>query len=330
MTQPAFAPWTSITNDNRAGYLLWGQQDAPAIFKPPTRFMKETGGGKVVPDYVTTEDKFFAGSLFTPQSTYQGAGFDGRTANVEMDAVTLALSMIAMFGPADGTSKVITPNGLLKWSDDLVTAGLSMDWYQPTVGHTYVTDGQLHELDVTIPQQRDIITGTLSFHGRKAVYYAEGVTQTDYVVAAPVVPGYGLSFGRLNSYIKFGGVDLKLDGASTLKVMRPIDPLSPLGEFTAGYKPGTGNIGAEITAIVNGGRPDLIALMKNTALTPVIFGLVNWAGQGVEFTMQAGVTAVDAPLQTGAVQTNLTLSAKSSAPGVVPFTIKLLGTIPGI
>ena len=61
----------------------------------------------------------------------QGVGYDGRSVNVEMDAVTLAVALQRMFGPADSTTKIITPNPNMNWDADLPVEAFSADWYQP-------------------------------------------------------------------------------------------------------------------------------------------------------------------------------------------------------
>ena len=106
------------------------------------------------------------------------------------------------------------------------------------------------------------------------------------------------AFGLLDTALTINGTAAIRDGASTLKFTRPIDPLTPNGQYTAGYKPGTGNVGLEITATLNRGRPDLIALADAATIIPVIYTL-QMGSFGVTVTAQCQISARETPLAAG-------------------------------
>ena len=334
MTQPGpgFTGWAATSPLHRSGFFALALQDAPGVFKEPTTILRETGGGEMMPTEEGIVPKFFAGTNFRPYSQPGASEYNTRTVNVELDAVTIALVIRAMYGePVDSTGTgIITPLSNRQWSQYFPARSFSGYWYVPSIGHVKITDGQFYSLQGTVPDGNELITATLGFHAAKAEPMLADAP--GYVPPTIAVPDFEGAFSRSDATLLYDGVELPHEGGLTFNLNRPIEPGGKNGRYTSSFKPGNGYVDATVSTTLTGGRPDIVgaARQRPRVLKPLELRLAQGdpASGGVRISLKAPtaeITSANAPISDGAVTTSVEFATVIPNPAAKPFTVELAG-----
>lgn len=321
-----FVPNIAGRNQSRRGHFGIAAEAEPGVYVPPTNFLRETGGSGFMPDVLERQSQAFRGSVFEAPADYAGSDYQGKSVNVEGTIADLMLLMQLGFGVPDGTG-LITPSNDTQWADYLPLPAFSGQWYVPGAGHVQITDGQLHELTLTVPEARtDFMTAALNFHAIKAVYHPEGAPVGGFTPAVPVIPAYTGGLGRLEHTVSVNGTLYVPDGTSTARLYNPVDPLPANGEFIGGFAPSESPVGVEFMLGFPKPVQAILALAVSKAFVPVVWKLQVSATKLISITAQCQVTAREVPVGAGRVRTTTTLRARQTTPGTVPFTISVKNT----
>ena len=327
-----FTGWSATSPLHRSGFFALALQDAPGTFKEPTTILRETGGGEMMPTEEGIVPKFFAGTGFRPYSQPGVSDYSSRTVNVELDAITVALVLRAMFGEPVVTADtgVITPYSNRQWAAHFPSRSFSGYWYVPSIGHVKITDGQFYSLQGTVPDGNELITATLGFHAAKAepvLANTEG-----YAPPAIAIPDFEGAFSRSDATLLYDGAELPHEGGLTFNVNRPIDPGGKTGRYTSSFKPGAGYVDATISTTLTGGRPDIVDAARKIprVLKPLELRLAQGeVGQGgVRISLKAPtaeITTANAPISDGAVTTSVEFATVIPNPAAKAFTVELAG-----
>lgn len=327
----AFTPNIATRNQGRRGHFGVGLQAQPGTFVPPTNFLRETGGSGFLPDDLEVMSQAFRGTSFESPAERAGTDYQGRSVNFEASVADVILLLRAQFGAPDG-SGVITPQDQTQYADFFPLPCVSGQWMVPGAGHVQFTDGQFHELTLTVPEARtELVTGTAAFHAAKAVLYPEGAA--GFTPATPVIPAYTGGLKRLDHSVKIGGTTYVPDGASTARLYNPVDPLPATGEYVSGFAPADGPIGAEFGMGWGRPIPAILEAARTKAFVPYVWRLAIVGGgtelapaKLIEITASCQVSAREVPIAPGRVRTTATFRARAQTPGVSPFTIKVTDT----
>lgn len=321
-----FTANTAKRNQGRRGHLGIAAQTEPGTYVPPTNFLRETGGSGFLPDALDRMSQAFRGSAFEAPADYAGTDYQGRTVTTEATTGDLMLLAQLMYGAPDAQG-VITPADATQWADYMPLPAFSGQWYVPNAGHVQITDGQLHELTITVPEQRtELVTAQLGFHAARAVRHPEGAPIAPFTPAVPVIPAYSGGLGRLEHSVTVGGVAYVPDSTSVARLYNPVDPLPANGEYVSGFAPSENPIGAEFQ--FGTGKPEeaLLTLGKNKGFVEVVWKLQVNATKLFQITAQCQVSAREVPVAPGRVRTNITLRARQQTPGTSPLTLTVKNT----
>ena len=322
----SFTANTAPRNQGRRGHFGIAAQAEPGTYVPPTNYLRETGGSGFLPDDLERASQAFRGSVFEAPADYAGTDYQGKSVTVEGTIADLMLLLPLMFGTPDG-SGVITPTNDTQWADYLPLPAFSGQWYVPGAGHVQITDGQLHELTLTVPETRtDFMTAALNFHAIKGVYHPEGAPIGGFVPATPVIPAYTGGLGRLEHTVSIGGTLYAPDGTSTARLYNPVEPLPASGLYIGGFAPSEQPVGVEFMLGFPKPIQAIMALSASKAFVPVIWKLQVSATKLITITAQCQLTAREVPVSPGRVRTTATLRARQSTPGTVPFTVTVKNT----
>ncbi|WP_412027920.1 hypothetical protein [Deinococcus yunweiensis] len=314
-------------NQGRGGHFGMAAQAEPGTYVPPTNYVRETGGSGFLPDVLERQSQAFRGSVFEAPADYAGTDYQGRSVTVEASIADLMLFMKLMFGTPDAGG-IITPANDTQWADYLPEPAFSGQWYVPGAGHVQITDGQLHELQLTVPEARtEFVTAQLSFHAIKAVHHPQGAPVGGFTPAVPVIPGYTGGLGRLEHTVSINNVLYVPDGTSMVRLYNPVEPLPANGEFIGGFAPSEQPVGAEFQLGFPKPIPAIVALGgAGKAFVPVSWKLQVSATKLIEITAQCQVTAREVPVSPGRVRTTATLRARQQTVGTTPLTITVKNT----
>ena len=331
---PAFTGWEAVAALHKNGFFAWEPQDAPGVFKEPTHILRETGGGEMLPTEEGIVPKFFAGTQMRPFSQPGTSEYLSRTVNVELDGVTLALGLRCMYGEpvagVDPAPDVITPYSNRQWSQFLPARAICGYWYVPTIGHVKFTDGQIYQIQGTVPEGNELITAQFGFHAGLAEFFSAAAG--GYVAPAIAFPDFEGAFTPADASLLFDGQPLGFEGGLTFQFNRPIDAGGRSGGRVVSFKPGSGYLDATISTTLTGGRPDLVqvARAKPRQLKPLELRLVQGdvAAGGVSIVTKfptAEITSASAPISDGAVTTGIEFAAVIPNPAAKAFNIELNG-----
>lgn len=321
-----FTANTAIRNQGRRGHFGMALQAEPGTYVPPTHFLRETGGSGFLPDDLERMSQAFRGNAFENPAEYAGSDYQGRSVTTEATAADVILALKAMFGTPDAQG-VITPVDSTQWAEYFPLTAFSGQWYVPGAGHVQITDGQLHEMLLTVPEQRtEYVTAQYSFHAAQGIRHPEGAPLNGFAPVAPVIPGYSGGLGRLEHTVTIGGVAYIPDSTSTARLYNPVEPLPANGEFVSGFAPSEQPIGAEFGMSFARPVEAILGLAKSKAFTTLVWKLAVGSTKLIEITAQVQVSAREVPVSPGRVRTTATLRARNQTPGVSPFSIKTKDT----
>ncbi|MBB5234474.1 hypothetical protein [Deinococcus budaensis] len=319
-----FVANTASRNQGRRGHLGLALQASPGTFLPPTHYLRLTGGSGFLPDDLERMSQAFRGTAFEAPAERAGTDYQGRSVNFEASAADLVMMLKANMGMPDAQG-VITPVDSTQWDNFFPLPAISGQWFVPGAGHVQFTDGQLHELTLTVPEQRtEMVTGTANFHAGRAVLHPEG--EAGFTPAAAVIPSYTGAFGRLHHSVKIAGVTYSPDGASTARFYNPVEPLPATGEYVDGFAPSEQPIGVEFGMAWGRPIPSILEASRTKAFLSYVWRLASGGTEAapanlIEVTASVQVTAREVPVSPGRVRTTATFRARTQTPGVSPFSI---------
>lgn len=308
-------------NDGRKGHLGIAAQVNPGAYVAPTNYLRQTGGTGAMPDHLDRQSQAFRGTSFESPAEYAGTDFMSRSTTGEATIADTKLMLQLLFGAPDAQG-VITPQDATQFDANYPLQPFCGQWRAPGAGWTQFRDGQLYELTLTVPESRtEFVTAAASFHAAYAKWFPENVASGDFTPAVPVIPAYSGGLGRLDHKVSFDGVEYAPDGSSSARFFNPVEALPAVGEYVAGFAPGTDPIGVEFQMAFNRPLPNLLAASRSKAFIPYVWTLSRNGGL-IEVTAQVQVTAREVPIAAGRVKTTATFRARASTPGVSPFSIK--------
>lgn len=324
----SFVANTAVRNQGRRGSFGMALQAEPGKYVPPTHFIRETGGSGYLPDDLERVSQAFRGTAFESPAEYAGTDYQGKSLNFEATAGDVSLMLQAMYGDPDGTG-LITPADQTQWSDYFPLHPFSAQWNVPGAGNVQITDGQLHELTLTVPEQRtEYVTGTMNFHAGRGLWHPEGAPLNGFAPVPAVVPAYTGGFGRLDHSVTINGTKYCPDGTSTARFYNPVDPLPACGPYVSGFAPGEQPMGVEFQ--MGWGRPirEILEAARDKTFVDYVWRLASGGPADgsaptriIEVTAKAQISAREVPVGPGRVRTTATFRARTQTPGVSPFKI---------
>lgn len=324
MTQPSqpFTPNTFIRNDSRKDSLGVALQDQPKVYKPPTHFLRMTGGVDLMPAYLERQSQAFRGTSFETPAEYAGTDWLGKSVTMEATIADLVLYLRHMFGDPDAQG-VITPQDTTQWDNNFVMRPLSGQARVTGAGHVQFRDAQTRELTVTVPEQRtDFVTASANMDAAWSQYHPEGAPVDGFTPVVPVIPGYSGGLGRSDHTVTFQGEKYCPDGTSTARFYNPVEALPACGEQIPGFGPGTDPMGVEFQMGFNRPLAALIEASKTKAFLDYVWKL-ELNGGLIEVTAKVQVSARELSTGAGRKRTTATFRARAQTPGVSPFTIRV-------
>lgn len=321
-----FTPNTVARNQGRRGHFGIAAQVEPDLYVPPTNFLRETGGTGWLPDDLDRMSQAFRGNSFENPADYAGTDYLSRSVTTEATIADLLLLVPLLYG-APGAGGVITPTDATQWADYFPNPAFSAQWHVPGAGHVQVTNGQLQELNLTVPEQRtEFVTAALTFHGGVAVRHPEGAPLNGFVPVVPVVPGYAGGLGRFEHTFTLGGTAYIPDSTSTARLFNPVAPLPATGPTGTLFAPADDPIGAEFAMTFARPVSAILELGKSKAFSTLVWKLQVSATKLLEITAAVQVTARTIDVAPGRVRMPVTFRARNQTPGVAPFTVTVKNT----